>query len=42
MGLNNIRRIVDKYGGEMEVSYAGDTFSVFLILPYKVPPSKEG
>ncbi len=42
MGLNNIRRIVDKYGGEMEVSYAGDTFSVFLILPYKVSPSKEG
>lgn len=32
IGLRSVRAVVDKYGGEMEVSYTDETFSVTVYL----------
>lgn len=32
IGLRSVRAVVDKYGGEMDVSYTDETFSVTVFL----------
>ncbi|KSV59710.1 sensor histidine kinase [Acetivibrio ethanolgignens] len=35
LGLSNIEKILEKYGGEIRMDYTGETFSTSVILPYE-------
>lgn len=33
IGLNNVRHIVEKYGGDIQIDYSEDTFTVVILIP---------